>query len=299
VVTPAPAWRDGPVTVRVPATSANLGPGFDSFGLALDLCNEVTAAILPRGLDVDVEGESADDVARDESHLVVRAARATFAALDVNVPGLRLRCHDRVPHTRGLGSSAAAIVAGVMVARALVTDGDQRLDAGAVIRLAARLEGHPDNVAAAVLGGFTLAWCDAVGARAVRLEPVVDVTALVPAEPVATAATRRLLPVHVTHADATYTAGRAGLLVAALTGRPDLLLAATEDRLHQPYRATVMPQTAALVSRLRAAGHAAVVSGAGPSVLVLHAGETPLPAAPPGWRELAVPVDRQGARVVD
>jgi homoserine kinase len=118
------------------------------------------------------------------------------------------------------------------------------------------------------------------------------------AEPVATAATRRLLPREVTHADATHTAGRAGLLVAALTGRPDLLLAATEDRLHQPYRAPAMPQTAALVTRLRAAGYAAVVSGAGPTVLVLHGRDAPAPAAPPGWRQLVVPVDRQGARVV-
>jgi homoserine kinase len=270
------------VTVCVPATSANLGPGFDSFGLALDLCNEVTAQVVPHGLHVDVEGESADHVARDESHLVVRAARRTFAALGVAVPGLRLSCVDRVPHTRGLGSSAAAIVAGVTVARALVTDAEQRLDAQAVLGLAAELEGHPDNVAAAVLGGFTVAWCDGSGARAVRLETDVLVTALVPAEPVATAATRRLLPAHVAHADATYTAGRAGLLVAALTGRPDLLLAATDDRLHQPYRASVMPGTAALVTRLRADGHAAVVSGAGPTILVLHGPEAPGPLAPPG-----------------
>jgi homoserine kinase len=283
----------------VPATSANLGPGFDSFGLALELCNEVTAEVVPQGLHVHVEGESADDVARDESHLVVRSARATFAALGVVVPGLRLRCVDRVPHTRGLGSSAAAIVAGVTVARALVTDGEQRLDRPAALRLAAELEGHPDNVAAAVLGGFTVAWCDGTGARAIRLEPDVEVTALVPAEPVATAATRRLLPPHVTHADAAYTAGRAGLLVAALTGRPDLLLAATDDRLHQPYRASIMPETADLVTRLRAAGHAAVVSGAGPTVLVLHdATAAPGALAPPGWQQLPLRVDRLGARVV-
>ena len=293
-----PGWQDGPVTVRVPATSANLGPGFDSFGLALDLCNEVSLEVVPHGLHVHVEGESADDVARDESHLVVRSARATFAAIGVAVPGLRLSCRDRVPHARGLGSSAAAIVAGVVAARALVTDGPHRFDDSAVLRLAAELEGHPDNVAAAVLGGFTMAWYDVTGARAVRLEPSVDPLALVPDEAVATTTARGLLPAHVTHADAAYTAGRAGLLVAAVTARPELLLAATEDRLHQQQRAPAMPRTAALVAQLRAAGHAAVVSGSGPSVLVLHHGDTPEVQVPAGWARLPLRVAREGARVV-
>lgn len=289
-------WRDGPATVSVPATSANLGPGFDSFGLAVDLRNEVTAEVVPHGLHVHVEGEGADLVARDESHLVVRAARATLALLDVAVPGLRISCCDRIPHARGLGSSAAAIVAGITVANALVTDGD-RLDDAAVLRLAARLEGHPDNVAAAVYGGFTVAWRDATGARALRLEPQVGAVALVPDEPGSTAAARGLLPEHVTHSDAAWTAGRAGLLVAAVTGRPELLLAATDDRLHQQYRAPAMPKTAALVTQLRAAGVAAMVSGAGPSVLVLHGGEPPDLVVPRGWVQQALRIDPHGAQV--
>jgi len=289
-------WNDGPVTVSVPATTANLGPGFDSFGLALDLRNEVTAEVVAQGLHVHVEGEGADLVPRDESHLVVRAARAALELLDVAVPGLRISCCDRIPHARGLGSSAAAIVAGITAAKALVTDRD-RFDDAAVLRLAARLEGHPDNVAAAVYGGFTLAWRDATGARAVRLEPQVRAIVLVPDQPVSTAAARGLLPEHVGHSDAAWTAGRAGLLVAALTGRPELLLAATDDRLHQQYRAPAMPKTAALVSRLRASGIAATVSGAGPTVLVLHRGQPPELPVLPGWAQQSVRIDLDGARV--
>lgn len=285
------------MTVAAPATSANLGPGFDSFGLALDLVNEVTVEVVPQGLHIHVEGESADDVARDESHLVVRAARTTFAVLGVPVPGLRLGCRDRVPHARGIGSSAAAIVAGIVAARALVTDGEQLLGDAAALRLAAGLEGHPDNVAAALLGGFTIAWCDGTGARAVRLEPAVQVVALVPPHPVATSTARGLLPEHVPHADAAHTAGRAGLLVAAVTGRPELLLAATEDRLHQQHRATAMPATHRLVAQLRSAGHAAVVSGAGPTVLVLHVGSPPTLPVPAGWQELRLRVAREGTRL--
>jgi len=292
-------WCDHPVTVTAPATSANLGPGFDSFGLALDLANEVTAEVCERGLHVDVDGEGASELALDESHLVVRAARAAFAALGVQPPGLRLRCRDRVPHGRGLGSSAAAITAGIVAARALVPGGEHGLDDAAALRLASRLEGHPDNVAAALLGGLTVAWSDHDGARAVRLEPHVGVVALVPRHAVPTSTARGLLPAAVAHTDAAYTAGRAGLLVAALTGRPELLLPATEDRLHQQHRGTAMPESLALVTALRSAGHAAVVSGAGPTVLVLHAEDAPpdlggLVAAE--WRAQPLGVSLTGTR---
>ncbi len=293
-------WCDGVVTVAAPATSANLGPGFDSFGLALDLANEVSGEICDRGLHVDVDGEGASELALDESHLVVRAARATFAALGVQPPGLRLRCRDRVPHGRGLGSSAAAITAGIVVARALVPDGADRLDDVAALRLACTLEGHPDNVAAALLGGLTVAWTDDDGVRAVRLEPQVGVVALVPPLAVPTSTARGLLPTQVAHADAAYTAGRAGLLIAALTGRPELLLPATADRLHQQHRGTAMPETLALVAGLRSAGHAAVLSGAGPTVLVLHAEGRPPDLGdrvPADWRALRLGVSVGGTVV--
>jgi homoserine kinase len=259
------------VRVRVPATSANLGPGFDALGLALTLEDEVEARITPSGLRIDVAGEGAADIADEgEKHLIVQAMRAAFDDLGVSQPsGLALRCVNRIPHGRGLGSSAAAIVAGVLAARALAGAPAGPDDA---LPVAGRLEGHPDNVAPCLHGGLTVAWVADGAARAVRLEPRADVrpVAIVAPAPVSTEVARGLLPAHVPHEDAARNAGRAALLVAALTipdAGPQALLDATEDRLHQDYRASAMPATHDLVGRLRAAGVAAVVSGAGPSVL--------------------------------
>ncbi len=298
-----PDFSDAPVHVRAPATSANLGPGFDCAGLALGLHDDVVVEVTGRSLDVSVTGEGADEVAPDERHLVVRALRATFDRLGGQPAGLSVRCTNRIPHARGLGSSSAAIVSAVVAACALVRDGD--LDEQARLDLADELEGHPDNVAACVLGGATVGWLDDAGmASAVRLEPHPDLvaTALVPADGASTSAARALLPPAVPHADAAHAAGRAALLVAAITVRPDLLLAATEDRLHQRYREPAMPATLDLVARLRASGSAAVLSGAGPSVLVLHTapdepfGDLGLSgrALPPGWQVVHLELDRGG-----
>ncbi|WP_194909379.1 homoserine kinase [Catenulispora rubra] len=309
---PSPVFRAAPVRVRVPATSANLGPGFDSLGLALGLYDEVMVRIADAGLRVDVAGEGADTVARDEGHLVVRAMRAAFDRLGARPPGLELVCANRIPHARGLGSSAAAICAGIVAARALTVGAT--LSDEEVLQLATELEGHPDNVAACLRGGFTIAWLDQAGeisdasaaaARALRVDPApaVRAVALVPDEGLSTEVARGLLPKLVPHADAARTAGRAALLTAALTaGRADLLLAATQDHLHQGYRAPAMPASAELIAELRAAGHAAVVSGAGPTVLVLTtedqvqaviaAGEK---AAPAGWQAFGLAVDLAGA----
>jgi homoserine kinase len=293
----------GPVQVRVPATAANLGPGFDALGLALGLHDELAAALRDDGLTVAVEGEGADDVPRDESHLVVRAMRRGFEVLDVAPAGLSLRCRNRIPHSRGLGSSAAAIVAGILLARGLVSDGVERLPDGEVLALASEIEGHPDNVAACLLGGLTIAWL-AGTARAVRrdVDPAVVPVVLVPPFTASTELARGLLPPTVPHPDAATAAGRAALLVAALTGTPQALFDATEDRLHQAYRAPAMPQTAELVAALRAAGHPAVVSGAGPTVLVLARGEleaeTVAASVPEGWTALRPGVDAAGARLL-
>lgn len=301
-------WSERPVAVEVPASAANLGPGFDSFGLALALHDRVEAAATPSGLDVDVDGSGAADLRRDETHLVVRAAYAAFDALGAHPPGLRLRCRNRVPHGRGLGSSAAAIVAGMVAARELARRSGaptDALDDAALLQLATDLEGHPDNVAAALLGGFTVAWRGRDGVRAVRLEPVVSVLAAVPAGSLPTPVARQLLPDQVPHLDAAANSARSGLLVAAMTGLPELLLAATEDRLHQDYREPALPESLRLVRILRAAGHAAVVSGAGPAVLVLRAGAAGrrgsdltdvLAAEAPGWMSLPLDVDLDGAR---
>lgn len=294
-----PSFRAEPVRVRVPATSANLGPGFDALGLAVSLYDDVVVRVADTGLVVNVAGEGADHVPRTERHLVVRALRAGFDALGGQPPGLEVGCANRIPHSRGLGSSAAAIVAGLAAARALVLDGPDRLDDAALLRLAAELEGHPDNVAACLLGGFTLSWQQPDGAHAVSLEVAVDLrpVAFIPEERASTATARRLLPVTVPHADAAYNAGRSALLVHAITREPRLLLCATEDRLHQAYRAPAMPATLRLVERLRADGVPAVVSGAGPTVLAFaDVGADLAGYAGPGWNAVHLAVDGTGAR---
>src|SRR6266511_2389911 len=256
-----------PVTVRTPATSANLGPGFDALGLALCLHDEVTAQVTPGGVRVTVSGEGAGELPGDDQHLVVRSMRAAFDLLGEQPAGLELHCVNRIPQARGLGSSSAAIVAGVLLARALVSEGAEH-GAG------------PGP------------------ARAVRLTPAEGVrpVVFVPEERGLTEEARAALPPAVPHRDAAHSAGRAALLVHALTARPELLLAATEDRLHQGYRAAGAPATAGLVEELRAAGVPAVVSGAGPSVLVLAAPGW-APPQPTGWRVWTLDVDTTGATV--
>lgn len=292
------SFVSGPVRVRVPATSANLGPGFDALGLALALHDDVEARVTDGGCRVRVSGEGAGELPTGEKHLVVRSMLATFEVLGARPAGLELTCVNRIPQARGLGSSSAAIVAGVLLARALVDDGVHRLDDAGVLRLAARMEGHPDNVAPCLLGGFTIAWTEDSGARAVTRAPAPDVqpTVFVPEERGFTAAARAALPGAVPHADAALNAGRAALLVHALTAEPSLLFPATEDRLHQAYRAPGMPATAALLGALREAGVAAVVSGAGPTLLALSA--VPDGFAPGmGWRVRRLSVEVTGARV--
>lgn len=289
----------GPVRVRVPATSANLGPGFDALGLALGLYDDVAAEVVATGgVRVAVTGQGAGELPADDRHLVVRAMRETFDLLGGQPAGLAVECVNRIPQARGLGSSSAAIVAGVLLARALVVGGAERLDDAGVLRLTAGIEGHPDNVAPCLLGGFTVAWTEPAGARAVSLAPAAGVhpTVFVPAQRGLTATARAALPGSVPHADAALSAGRAALLVHALTAEPALLLPATEDRLHQHYRAEGMPATYALVTALREAGVAAVVSGAGPTVLALT---TPPADFRPGrdWETWSLPVDGSGAQV--
>ncbi len=308
-----PAFRAGAVHVRVPATSANLGPGFDALGLALDLHDDVVAVIGEDGVLVDVAGEGVDDVRRDEKNLVIVAMRATFEVLGGQPRGIELSCANRIPHGRGLGSSAAAIVAGVLLARSLVLGGEQLLPDAKVLALASELEGHPDNVAACLLGGLTLAWTDDGGSvDAVRIDLDAGITAVVfiPATSSSTKVARKALPESVAHGDAVFNAARSALLVAVLTGSAgqplgpagDLLVSATQDRLHQPYRSSASRTSAALMTSLRADSIAAVISGAGPSVLALARGEAEIERAlagrPRGWQASAIEVDREGARIV-
>lgn len=300
------------VRVRVPATSANLGPAFDCAGLALTCHDDLEFALADEGLTCEISGEGAGELPVDESHLVVRAFRAACAELGWAPPGLRMVARNAIPQGRGMGSSAAAVVAGAVAAWALYP-GSATVDVDAVLRLVTEMEGHPDNVAACLLGGATLSWTTEHGARAERIDvhPEVLPVVLVPHATLATRVARGLLPAVVPHADAAHNAGRSALLVHALTRDPGLLLEATDDRLHQRQRGPAMPESLALLDRLRAEGHAAVVSGAGPSVLVLgrrHADDAPgdpvrsvLARAvgaltPPGWALLPLEVDPHGAR---
>jgi homoserine kinase len=318
------------VHVRVPATSANLGPGFDALGLALSLHDVVSAQVIDGGLLIDVAGFGKRTARFGEGHLVVRAMRKAFDVLGDRPPGISLRCVNAIPHGFGLGSSAAAIVAGILAARALCGEaGLARLPDPAVLGLASEMEGHADNVAACLAGGLVIAWqpegqesaaaeqsaapADAAGtgpARCVRLEPLPGLTPVlcVPVAPLATEAARQVLPPEVPHADAARNAARSALLIAALTGAapPELLLEATEDFLHQPYRATSMPDSAALIGDLRCARIPAVMSGAGPAVLALvvpgttpGASEVAAIAAASGqdWNVSPLAVDRDGATV--
>lgn len=284
------------VRVRVPASTANLGPGFDALGLALSLYDEVEVTPVATGLRVEVHGEGAGQVPTDEDHLVVRALRVACARCGCRPGGLVLRCHNSIPHARGLGSSAAAAVAGVLAGYALAgMEPDQ-----AVLDLAAGFDGHADNAAASLLGGLVISWKDDQSFRALRVEPHPDLAPvlLVPEATSATEVTRSLLPAEVPHVDAAFTAGRAALLVHALTVAPSLLLTATEDRLHQPYRRSAYPATGRLVDALRAAGVPAAVSGAGPTVLALPAGgELPQDVDVTGFTQHRLDVARKGAAI--
>jgi homoserine kinase len=291
-----------PVRIRVPATSANLGPAFDCAGLALDRHDVLEFSPAAEGLTIAITGEGEHTLPTDESHLVVRAFRAACAELGWTPPGLRVVAHNAIPQGRGMGSSAAAVVAGVLGAWALCPD-VEGIDEEAVLRLTSELEGHPDNVAPCLLGGATLSWTGPAGARAVRLDVASGIRAvvLVPEATLSTHLARGLLPDAVPHRDAVFNAARSALLVHALTTDPALLLEATDDRLHQRQRGSAMPDSLALIDRLRQRGHAAVVSGAGPSVLVLGP-ETAVPEvtglAPAGWAALPLAVDTAGAQVL-
>ncbi|HWU28252.1 MAG TPA: homoserine kinase [Microbacterium sp.] len=272
------------VIVTVPATSANLGPGFDTLGLALSIYDTLTASSFDDDrLEIEVEGSGAAEIPTDASNLVVRTIAHVYADAGRRMPGLRIHALNGVPHGRGLGSSGAAVTAGILIAKGLLA-GDVDLDDEALLRLATELEGHPDNVAPALFGGLTIAWMGERGPQHKKLLVHRGVAPLVfvPGFTMSTSLARSLQPPHVPREDAVFNVSRSALLVAALTQSPELMLDATADRLHQDYRGAAMPETLRLVQALRAEGFAAVVSGAGPSVLVLADG--------PGTRQRAVQV---------
>ncbi|MCH6469737.1 homoserine kinase [Sinomonas terrae] len=303
------------VTVRVPATSANLGPGYDSLGLALSLYDTVSVETADDGeLAFELSGEGADTLPRDASHLVVRTVDAALSRLGYRRDGLRITAENVSPHGRGLGSSASATVAAVLAAAELVPLAE-RPSREWVLQLCSEIEGHPDNVAPAIFGSLALSWQDGEAFRTAiaRVHPDVVPIVAVPDFELSTELARSLLPSSVPHQAAAANAGRAALLVHALTKDPSLLVPGTEDYLHQGYRASAMRPSAELIRRLRAEGHAAVVSGAGPTVLALAGGAAEADEVQAAverfaegsdaggvntrWRVMRLAVDSEGARV--
>ncbi|MGK2348410.1 homoserine kinase [Actinomyces sp. W5033] len=290
--------------VRVPATTANMGPGFDSFGMAFRYYDEVTVRPVTGPTTVTVEGVGAGVVPADDSNLVVRALRAGLDAVGAPQAGFEMHCVNRIPHGGGMGSSACAAVAGLMLARGLVND-PGLLDDDLVFQLATGFEGHPDNVAPAVYGGATVAWTEADGtahAAPMPVDATLPVSLLVPpsATRLSTEEARKVLPDSVPRADALFNTSRAAVLMLALAGRPDLLMAGTQDRLHQEYRRGVLPESMAVMDSLREQGYPAVISGAGPTVLVLSdlSQHTRMTLQHHGWTVLRPGIDLEGARLV-
>lgn len=295
------------VSVKVPATSANLGPGFDTLGMALSYYDELEVeAVAGSGAFVEVIGEGAGEVPTDETNLVVRSIAYVFEQVGQKLPGLKLKAHNVIPHGRGMGSSGAAVVSGIVAAQGLL-DGVVEFTPEQLLQLATDLEGHPDNVAPALFGGLTIAWEDDHGPHHKKLivHRGVSPLELIPNFKMSTATARALQPESVPHADAVFNVSRSALLVAALTQSPELLMAATEDRLHQDYRSEAMPEAGKVIELMRKHGHAAVVSGAGPSVLVLASDPAERMEAAklaaenfPQWRALVLAVDFKGATVI-
>lgn len=289
------------VRVTVPGSTANLGSGFDALGMALGLHDVVEVRTGARATRVRVTGEGADELPTDERHLVVRALRATGKQLGHQFGALEVHCENSIPHSRGLGSSAAAVVAGIAAGYTLagITSGQDVLPECA-LNLAARFEGHADNAAASLYGGLVLVWHDEHGFHASSARPHAGLRPVVaiPRVRSATAATRGLLPEQVPHADAAFSAGRAALAVHAITTHPELLFPATEDRLHQHYRQPALPASIGLIDRLREHGVAAAISGAGPTVIALTTdGVLPPEVDTAGFEVRELPATRQGVRV--
>jgi homoserine kinase len=296
---------DQPIHVRAPATSANLGPAFDAAGIALDWWDELEVRPAPADA-VQVSGEQAELLPTGRDNLVAVAMRRLAEAAGAPLPPLHLTVVKGFPLGRGFGSSAAAVVLGLVAARRLVAP---ELPDAELLALACELEGHPDNATPCLQGGATLVWVEDGRPRwrAVPVHPDLVAVALVAPEPMATSEARRLLPERVPFAVAAHTGARSAMLPLALAGDPELLLPATEDLLHQPQRLAQAPDSARLLERLRAAGHAAFVSGAGPSLLVLcprpattgvlaDAGAAVAATGAEGWRIRPLELARHGAR---
>jgi homoserine kinase len=288
------------VSVSVPATSANLGPGYDALGLALEIRDFVTAQFTEDNkVTVEVIGQGAGKLPTDETHLIAKTIIDACKAFGTEVTGLRVECKNAIPQGRGLGSSAAAIVAGLVLASELTY---ARASEDELLQMANAIEGHPDNVAACLLGAMTIAWLEDDGKAnsvSMNVHPEISPVLGIPQTELDTHKARGLIPETIPHVDAAFNAGRSALLVAAMIGDPDFLLEATEDKLHQPFRAQAYPESMELISQLREAEIAACISGAGPTVIALSTSDQVAQAseiiAKSGFTAAAVAVADQGA----
>jgi homoserine kinase len=261
------------------------------------------------GLDIDVTGEGADEVPRTDKNLLVKAMYKGFDFLGGKPKGVAVRALNVIPHGRGLGSSASAIVGGLSLARALVLTGSDKMSDEKLLQLATEMEGHPDNVAAALYGNAVVAWQEdqhgknVAQAISLSVDTRIRAIAFIPATAVSTSKARKMLPETIPHRDAAKNSANSALLVHALTLRPDLLFRATEDFLHQSYRSEAMPASFALLNKLRGAGVAAFISGAGPTVLALHTGSESdvaelIRAAGSKFEAKSLEISRTGAMVL-
>ncbi len=255
------------VSVRVPASAANLGPGFDCLGLALDIWNEVSFRPGGRGISIMIEGEGVEELPHDDTNLILKAAMHLYEAENVLFPqGIEIECHNHVPVSSGLGSSSAAVIAGLLGAKKLLRSAISDRD---LLALAVEFEGHADNVAACLLGGLVIASRSAGGwiAERIPIQPL-NLVVVLPKISLSTRQARAALPKTVSYHDAVSNLANTALLVHALReGRKDLLNAAMQDSLHQPYRLKLIPGAEQAIQAAYAAGaYGAALSGAGPSL---------------------------------
>ena len=268
-----------PIRVRVPATTANLGPGFDCLGMALDLWNEIQVELSQR-LDVSVDGQGSSELPVDRSNLVYRSVERLFEASGLEMPTIRLHCHNEIPLKRGLGSSAAAIAGGLFAANLMLPrisgSKDRSFSPGELLDIAVDLEGHADNVCAALMGGLRVVVIEegSLLSSPVPLPEDIHAVLFIPEETISTEQARGVLPSSVPREDAVYNVGRVALLVNALaTGNLDGLRFATKDRLHQPYRQGLFPAMKVIFSAATSAGALGVfLSGSGSTILALTVG---------------------------
>ena len=261
--------RSEGIRVKVPASTANLGPGFDTLGMALSLYSWIEMKASER-TQFHLYGDQMKGLAKDKSNLVYQVAQLVFDEAGVSVPEIELSMYSDIPLTRGLGSSASAIIGGMSAANALI---GSPLSKDKLFDMATKLEGHPDNVGASLYGGIITAIWDGTHADYIRMEPHTDLVALVviPEFQLSTSEARKVLPDHISREDAVYNISRSSLLVAALSnGRFDLIARAMSDRLHQPYRASLVPGMSRILEEAPHRGALGVaLSGAGPTLISL------------------------------